>query len=135
MPRYFFLRRTRNETDHAVLVAQSDYRHIPGHVVLDLDDLLRGLCDVGCIGKRQVVLDLLLDGHGRTGLRGRSLGRQPLRIDLDAANAKEFLYAVAHGGIERRAEDRAGGLRIEAQTATGSIAPIPATSAQTPEVQ
>ena len=95
------------KTDHAVLVAQSDDRHVPGQVVLDLDDLLRGLRDVGCIGERQVVLDLLLNGDGWTCLRGRGLSRQALRIDLDAADAEQLLYPVADCGVERRTEDSA----------------------------
>ncbi len=39
------------KTDHAVLVAEPDNRHVAGHVVYHLDDLLCGLRDVRAVGQ------------------------------------------------------------------------------------
>jgi len=40
------------KTNHTVLVAEPDNRDVAGHVVYDLNDLLRGLRDVSAIGQR-----------------------------------------------------------------------------------
>src|SRR5438552_12057389 len=83
------------EADDTVLVAGADHGNVPRKEVLPLNDLLRALRDIGAVGERDVVGELLLDGDLRTAGGGVGLGGQALRVDLDAADAKEFLHAAA----------------------------------------
>src|SRR5437016_9820254 len=70
------------EADNAVLIANRNHGDISGHVVLRANDLLRSLGH-GCgVGKREIVLHLLLDSHGRAALGSGSLCRQTLASNL-----------------------------------------------------
>src|SRR4029077_8343330 len=87
--------------------------NVTRQVIHHLDNLLRRLCDVSGVGKSQVVLDLLFDRDRGTSLGGRGLSGETLRIDLDTADAEEFLHAVAYCRIQRGAEKRTGGFGVK----------------------
>src|SRR5579864_8333429 len=101
------------EADHSVLIARAHHGDIAIEIIFALNDLLRTLRDVCAVGQRKIVGELLLDGHlraprGRIGFRG-----QPLGIDLDPADPEQLLHAVAHGRVERLADDQVCGLVCE----------------------
>ncbi len=98
------------ETDYTILVPQPHDGNATRDVVLHLDKLLRRAGDVGGVGERQIIFHLLLNGDCRTRLGGRGLGGKALRIDLDAADAKQFLHPVADGRVQCGAEDGIRGL-------------------------
>lgn len=100
------------EADYTVLIANADDGNIPTDVVFHLDDLLRSLRNVGAVSEREIVGDLLLDGHLRSA-DGSGLSAKSLGIDLDTADAKQALYTVAKRGVQRLGENRAGGFLVE----------------------
>lgn len=83
-------------------------------VVLGLDDLLRGLRDLGGVSEGKVVGDLLFDRDRRCRAGRRGLRVQPLGVNFDAADAKKPLGSVAEGGIQGLAENQVGGLLAKA---------------------
>src|SRR5580692_1512085 len=83
------------EADHAVVIAQRKNRKIARYVVFHLNNLLRGLRNVGRVGHGEVVLNLLFDRDRRRGGGGRGLRVQALGINPDMANAEQTPRAVA----------------------------------------
>src|SRR5579872_5897176 len=108
------------EADHAVLVASAYDRKIPVDVVLALDDLLRALRYVGAVGQREVVGELLLDGHLRTPSCRVRLGGQRLRVNLDSADSEQLLQTIADSGVQRLINNEVRRLVIE-QCLTGLL--------------
>ena len=94
------------EADYAVLVAGSDRRNVAREVILALNDLLRALRDIGAVSQRDVIGKLLLNGDLGSSGRGIGFRGQALRIDLDAAGAKQLLDTAAYGGIDRLVDDQ-----------------------------
>src|SRR5258708_29269021 len=93
------------EADYAVLIAGANHRNATREKIFALDDLLRTLGNIGAVGERDVVGELLLDGDLRAA-RGRiGLGGQALGIDLDPADAEKFLHTAARGGVDRLIDD------------------------------
>src|SRR5579872_6251671 len=97
------------KADYAVLIARAHHRNITIHVVFALNDLLRTLRDVGAVGERKVIGELLFDGDLRASRCGIGFRSQPLRIDLDAADSKELLHAAADRGVNRLIDDQVRG--------------------------
>src|ERR1700675_1414243 len=75
------------KADHAVLISRANDGYVLADVVLALNDLLGRLRHVLAVGQREVVGDLLLDGHLRTA-GGIGLGAQALGVDLDLADTQ-----------------------------------------------
>src|SRR5580692_503025 len=97
------------EADYAVLIAVAHDRDIAVNVVFALNDLLRTLRDIRAVGESYVIGELLFNGDLRTARRGVGFRGQALRIDLDAANAEEFLHAAADGGVDGLVDDQVRG--------------------------
>ena len=70
----------------SILVPDRDNRYVPGDVIFGLNNLLRGLRNIGDVGECQVVGDLLLDGHPSTA--GVVLGSTRLRVNFYSAYPK-----------------------------------------------
>src|SRR5580692_4372653 len=90
-----------DQGEDAGLVAGDDKRDVAVDGDFSLEQLLAGGVDVGRVGERDVAAELLLDGDARSGV---AEGAEVVGIELDAAGAKKFLNAAAHGGAERTAE-------------------------------
>src|SRR5215472_4501973 len=108
------------EADYPVLVTSTHNRKIAVDIVLGLNNLLRALRYVGAVGQREVVGELLLNRDLRTAGRGVGLRRQTLRINLNPADSKQFLQAIADSGIKRLVDDEVRRLIIE-QRLTGLL--------------
>src|SRR3974390_118309 len=81
------------EADYAIFVADALNRVFRVDVVLELNNLLRRLRQVGDVGQRDVVGDLLLNGESRTGIIVSPSYRG---IDANGADAKQFRSAAGH---------------------------------------
>src|SRR5258708_38094246 len=93
------------EADYAVLIAGANHRNATREKIFALDDLLRTLGNIGAVGERDVVGELLLDGDLRAA-RGRiGLGGRTLRNYLDTADAEKVLNTTDLVGVNRLAAD------------------------------
>src|SRR5438309_5576885 len=93
------------KTQYPILVSHGYNRYILINIVFHLNHRLSRLRKAGDVSKRNVIADLLFNGHASAGIVFRA---NKLRIDFYPARPKEPLHAVTEGGIERFAQDRIG---------------------------
>ena len=62
------------KADHSVLISRADRRNAAIEIIFPLNDLLRTLGNIGGVGERNVVGELLLDRNLRAGADGIGLG-------------------------------------------------------------
>ena len=95
-----------DDGEDAGFVAGGDEGFGFADLVLDLDELLGALVDVGGEDEGELLGERLGDGDAGGGVAERA---DEGGVDFDRACAEEFAYAVGDGGVERAAEERAGG--------------------------